>query len=304
MLLLNSFCLFFVHSKYPRLRVRVTNETVQDLRAIINRKHLAVRKEADTTSQIGPGSIDLSSENSRTDESIKEQSWEDGNKSRTDDWCSSLAHVTESIHNQEKSRKDSFRGRGNLAAGRTFVESRQSCKEGAGIFSVPVSEAFVQQRLSETNAGPSRQGYSRAVPLGTNTFRMGQNEMWPRGPSGTGTSNLGPSGMGQSSLGPVSSRLGPPTGKAVAEMLPTVTKSSADISPKRKYSSEESFERSPKIQVSLSPGGIPAPINLDFFWESDLPPKGFCFMQLERGNCSRVGCKFRHIPVMAVEEVR
>ena len=42
---------------------------------------------------------------------------------------------------------------------------------------------------------------------------------------------------------------------------------------------------------------------IDIFWESERRPKGFCFVQLERGRCHKRQCNFRHIDEKNLEEV-
>ena len=88
--------------------------------------------------------------------------------------CSSLAHVTESIHNQEKSRKDSFRGRGNLAAGRTFVESRQSCKEGLVYFLCQCLKHLFNKGCPRQMQGPADRGTAELYHLEQTLLEWGK----------------------------------------------------------------------------------------------------------------------------------
>lgn len=289
---------FSCFRQYPKLEVKVRSLPV-DKRVVIDRdislkkQNVGTAVQAETMEARAIGLFPVNH-----NEPLKEQTLKDMKNSRTIEWCSSLPVVQRNM----------------LTPQNIFLDGK--CPQQQVNNNGTSSSSVLTPKVFTTTSQPQKTLLSLQLPepqcgtgvlLGYHEVEMSDNQI--KNPNANTFQDMRPDNLASGitfrrsplettpNTG-VFSRLGPVAVKGHTAVPYTLNK--------RKHSSSDSFEHGGKIKVCSLPNDFQdsCDIGMDIFWKCDLPPKGFCFMQLEQGDCTRIGCKFRHIPMKAVEEVR
>lgn len=241
-------------------------------RVVINKEQLLNKEKLDATVQQKTEGLHSNS----YDKSPKKQTLKDIKVMRTHEWCCSLNDQSMQIKQN------------GLLSGQS--SNHQSTKNG---ISLSDSETLTQPSLlrkvfnspkesCRSHEGKPSSAQSKCLQnLNSEAEDVKYTSSSPI--KGTQSAN-------------VFSRLGPQTMEGLAHY--SVIKKRKNIG--------NNHEHGGKMRVSSSPNEVldSDPLNIEIFWRSDLPPKGFCFIQLQHGSCRRNDCKFKHISMEDVKEVR